>query len=376
MSTSFLIYYTQNTVVGLALLFLIAVNRAKSTEKRPEQRVFSAALIVNALLLLLELLLNLVNGAAFPYARQAMQAIVFLFYCLNPFPELLWVLYLACIINKDRPISRRLLGVLIVPAGINAVLAALSVSWGFTFTIDSAAIYHRGPFYMVMPLLCYSYLLYYLFLILQKRKRILTNEFRTLMLSVVPPIIAGIVQTIFFGISVVWLSMVFSLLIIYMRMQSVQIQNDYLTGLTSKRHFDQRLRALARDSRNQSFGAILIDVDQFKVVNDTWGHGLGDLVLEKVGMILRHSVRKGDVVARIGGDEFAVLVATERAEELRAVEEKIAANLAAFNRKSPFPFQLSFSSGSALYDQHAMPNLAAFVHEVDQRMYDDKKRKR
>ncbi len=85
---------------------------------------------------------------------------------------------------------------------------------------------------------------------------------------------------------------------------------DPLTGLANRTLFEERLKAvLARDTRTgQSTAVLFLDLDGFKEVNDTWGHAAGDLVLRTVGERLSAAVRPSDTVARIGGDEFVVLV--------------------------------------------------------------------
>jgi diguanylate cyclase len=85
---------------------------------------------------------------------------------------------------------------------------------------------------------------------------------------------------------------------------------DSLTGLLNRRAFDAALRSLAGDAMNSGadLSFILIDVDHFKRVNDTWGHPIGDEVLRHVAATLTRSVRGGDVVARYGGEEFAVIL--------------------------------------------------------------------
>lgn len=101
--------------------------------------------------------------------------------------------------------------------------------------------------------------------------------------------------------------------------------HDALTRLPNRRVFDEGLNAEAARSRRycHPFGVIIIDLDRFKDVNDNYGHLAGDDVLRAVGKVIEASVRETDLPARIGGEEFAVILPeTERAEVL-AVAEKL-----------------------------------------------------
>jgi diguanylate cyclase (GGDEF)-like protein len=113
---------------------------------------------------------------------------------------------------------------------------------------------------------------------------------------------------------------------------------DSLTGLSNRRAWDEALlRESARSKREgNSFSVLLCDLDQLKAINDQLGHAVGDVVLKSVAHILDDNARAGDHVARIGGDEFAVLSpsadllgATEHAERLRQLVEAEASAAAA-----------------------------------------------
>jgi diguanylate cyclase (GGDEF)-like protein len=99
-----------------------------------------------------------------------------------------------------------------------------------------------------------------------------------------------------------------------------QASHDPLTGLPNRACFDDRLRRAleqARRSPRERLAVLFLDLDRFKAINDTLGHDTGDALLKAVAGRLRASVRKGDTVARMGGDEFLfVLRGIERAEDV------------------------------------------------------------
>jgi diguanylate cyclase (GGDEF)-like protein len=133
-----------------------------------------------------------------------------------------------------------------------------------------------------------------------------------------------------------------------------QAQTDSLTGLYNHRHFHERLRAeLTRISRMRDTVAVLmLDLDDFKRVNDVYGHGEGDQALVSVADLLLSSVRGSDVVCRIGGEEFAIVMPSCQAGDALGLASRIAdrfraADLAPGGR-------LTFSAGIAEAPEHAM----------------------
>ncbi|HBP5607321.1 TPA: EAL domain-containing protein [Pseudomonas aeruginosa] len=106
----------------------------------------------------------------------------------------------------------------------------------------------------------------------------------------------------------------------YMARLSWQATHDALTGLTNRREFEYRLQiALERLERNSGRHALMfLDLDQFKLVNDTCGHAAGDELLRQVCTLLQQGLREGDTLARLGGDEFGILLENCPAE--KAVE--------------------------------------------------------
>ena len=93
------------------------------------------------------------------------------------------------------------------------------------------------------------------------------------------------------------------------RAAELEASTDALTGLPNRRYFDEFCGLLARRRRAEdAVGVLMIDIDRFKVLNDTYGHAAGDDVLKAVGGAIVRAVRDDDVPARYGGEEFVVLL--------------------------------------------------------------------
>lgn len=152
--------------------------------------------------------------------------------------------------------------------------------------------------------------------------------------------------------------------------------HDVLTGLGNRRSFENRLQeALPRARRAKTGGAILyLDLDGFKIVNDTHGHDLGDTVLRMVGKRLRAVARETDYVARIGGDEFCLIV--EGAADTAAVErvaEKLITTLSEPYAVNGLNLTLGASVGIAPFDGSEEEDAVhALVTRADQAMYQAK----
>lgn len=104
-----------------------------------------------------------------------------------------------------------------------------------------------------------------------------------------------------------------------------QIVTDHLTGLCNRQGFEQALDVPAPDA---SVSLLVVDLDNFKIVNDTFGHQAGDAVLAEVGRRLSGIIRKRDLAARVGGDEFCILLYGANKAKASALAERIVATLA------------------------------------------------
>lgn len=151
--------------------------------------------------------------------------------------------------------------------------------------------------------------------------------------------------------------------------------HDALTGLPNRQLLSDRLaQALAVARRDRTHLALMfIDLDEFKPVNDSYGHAIGDELLIRVAGRIHACIRESDTVSRIGGDEFIVLLPTvEEAHGVRDVAEKIRASLSQPFELAGLSLRISSSIGVALYPEHGADESALFKN-ADDAMYEAKK---
>ena len=132
-----------------------------------------------------------------------------------------------------------------------------------------------------------------------------------------------------------------------------QAETDALTGLYNHRAFHDRLRQelLRASAAHESVALVMLDLDDFKKVNDVYGHGIGDQLLFQVADVLRASVRTTDVVCRVGGEEFAVIVPSGDVRSSIALAERVGAELAKLEADAVG--KLTVSSGVAVGPDNA-----------------------
>jgi diguanylate cyclase (GGDEF)-like protein/PAS domain S-box-containing protein len=152
--------------------------------------------------------------------------------------------------------------------------------------------------------------------------------------------------------------------------------HDVLTGLDNRQRFESELARIVEESRRygRSFALLALDLDGFKQVNDRFGHPAGDQLLTRIGGVLRQSVRETDIVARVGGDEFAIILHEAGEAEAIAVAEKVLdairrGGVAQHGRQQA---RITSSIGITTLDGDCMLNGEELVVEADIAMYEAK----
>ena len=153
---------------------------------------------------------------------------------------------------------------------------------------------------------------------------------------------------------------------------------DALTGLCNRRGFftlaEQQIKIARRTKKEMML--LLADMDELKVINDTFGHPEGDKAIVDVAQVLKGTFRDSDILARIGGDEFAVLAVESSAAVASAVDKRIKEKLAEINKRPGRTYELAISRAIAPFNPWKPSTLGELVDWADVLLMEQKKRKK
>jgi diguanylate cyclase (GGDEF)-like protein len=150
--------------------------------------------------------------------------------------------------------------------------------------------------------------------------------------------------------------------------------HDSLTDLPNRKHFYDELSETITSAKQEkrTFTVLYLDLDGFKAINDDLGHAIGDQLIENTARRLEHCVRKGDMVARVGGDEFIVLLQDVASLDVSKIAEKIIENLSKPLILADRSLSVTTSIGVATYP-HDGADASALIHSADSAMYEAKR---
>ncbi|MEO5358098.1 MAG: diguanylate cyclase [Nitrospirae bacterium YQR-1] len=153
---------------------------------------------------------------------------------------------------------------------------------------------------------------------------------------------------------------------------------DELTGLYNRRGFytlaEKQIKVAKRYGRQMLL--VFLDLDGLKHINDTIGHEAGDLAISGAASVLKETFRETDIIARIGGDEFIVLVTDSESLETETIRARLNESVDSFNNTQRHPFKLSISDGVVPYDPNSSVSIDDLTKQADTLMYENKMRKK
>jgi diguanylate cyclase (GGDEF)-like protein len=238
---------------------------------------------------------------------------------------------------------------------------------GFLFRIDAANVYYRGIAVYIGNAATLLFSVAVVLSFFRNRQLITGRVTQVILMLTLLPILGVVLQTLFFVLSFGVPGYTLGIFVCFLLMERDELLKDPLTLLNSRVQMENRL--LYKIKSREPFTAIMIDVNGFKNINDTYGHTIGDEVLKDVSRILVSSANFEDFVCRIGGDEFFVILESPK-DIGQSYIKRIDQILADYSAGKPYATGLSFG---CLYVNHSVPyDVEELVNLTDQLMYKDK----
>lgn len=374
------LYYMLDTNIILAFLLSIVLVIAKS---RLDWRItLNKIFIVTAALILFQLVMEsftwVIEGIASPWLILINKLVTVLLFISGPAATYCWYRLVKIWVtpeNIDQPITVKWM---LIPLAIVSLLSIGSPFTNLLFTVDSANVFYRGPWYYVTAATCYFYLTSSVFIVIANRHNLLKRMYHALLLFAITPAIGGLIQVLIEGTLMIWASSALSLILVYIYLQQRMMQFDTLTGAWTRGSFDRYISSRIENVKeHEKLALIFIDLDDLKYINDTFGHLEGDIALQTAVKLLKRCLCRNDIIARFGGDEFVIVAnkCTEKDSAMNSVEDRITLmkyNFMKYNETSQKAYTLSFSYGYEEFD-NTKYNIWQFIDHIDRLMYQDKK---
>ncbi len=243
------------------------------------------------------------------------------------------------------------------------------------FYIDSNNRYQRGDGFWLIVVLSVIYIIASVVVIVLAitRNRCFRSEGKHILLGMLLVALGIILQLYFWEDSFVLLTFLLFMLIVFLRFQNLEMLVDPLTGLGNRRRMQLYIDKLSR-KRKGEFSAIVFDIDDFKDINDLYGHIYGDRILVIISKILEKSAGNKKITCiRYGGDEFIVITPKEEVDGFIAKFKEL---LNEFNSKKVFPRKVDISIGVSEFTVNSEINMEYIINTADKLMYEKKKLKK
>lgn len=189
-----------------------------------------------------------------------------------------------------------------------------------------------------------------------------------------PMIIAAIVQFFLKDISTIWGGAALTVDFLFMALQNDTLYRDRLTKLYNRMFLDLLKRVMEKTSRNKNFTAMMLDLNGFKLINDNFGHAIGDEALIVTGDLLREAVGAYGAVIRFAGDEFIIILNTQEDHLINKIVKNIEQVFDNFNESKKAQYELSISVGYSKVDLKNS-SIDDVMKDIDEKMYLDKQEK-
>jgi len=288
-----------------------------------------------------------------------------------------WLKYAHYRIFGQHMDKKKELYAVVVPFIVMAALVITAPINGWCFYVDDVNAYHRGILSAPLAIIALGYIISASINCFKQYKKedALDRNRELIVIAGFPilPFVGGLAQTFLYGCSILWPCGVLSLLLIYINRQNQAVSRDSLTGINNRLYLERYLRSYSNSEKDSPVMMIMIDINDFKMINDMLGHDIGDDALIKCAQIIKDTFKHTSAfLSRYGGDEFVIVLPIDNEDQGKEMIKILRDNFNEFNEKSEYPYLLSPSIGSAVVDKLAENQIKSLFKSADESMYIEK----
>lgn len=363
--------FISNSLAAMLMILLLVSHRRRSRNLFYDDKLFSLMCTLTLLLSILETIAFSIDGIVFFGAECLSRVMNSLIFMCNSFFSFTWVVYVYYKLfgNFDKLKEKIYIA---LPGAIVFSMAFLNIFIDIFFTIENHNVYQRTPLAYLNYLVTYGYLCYGSCLVIIYRNKIRRYMFMPVILFMLPIFIGSLIQMFFYGIALIWVSVALGLTSLYINLQNEATLIDSLTKLYNREYLLRYLNeSIHKYNHQKLLCGMMIDINSFKYINDTYGHLEGDFVIESVGSILMKEVGKNGIASRYGGDEFIIVKTFDKKEEIQELKNEIIKDINEFNHHHTLPYEVALSIGIGIY-QESFHDVDEFLRSIDKKMYNEK----
>ena len=360
--------------LGVALMVTLLLSNPKGTRNVfLDEKIFIIMCNLTLGLCLMETFTFCIDGKVFWGSVFLNRLVNSMLFITNSVFSFLWTLYVDYKLFGKLERLRKIYPFVAIPAAIVCLLAAFNVYFDILFTVTPDNVYMRTPLAIISYLVTYFYLMMGAVMVFIYRRKVGKYLFMPVIVFLAPIFIGSIIQLFCYGIALIWVTVSFGLISLYIKLQNEVSMLDALTKLYNREYLTRFLNyTMQKPVTSKKTAGIMMDINAFKEINDVYGHSEGDHALQIVGQCLLDVAEHDYFAVRYGGDEFIVICNVGCKEDLDRLTEHIRIRVEQQNKKNALPYQLSLSMGSAFFEP-STDNIDSFLQRMDQRMYENKR---
>lgn len=353
---------------SLTLLIILLLSMISKKEiYRYSSRLIMHIIISIAIMLGLEIFSWLFDGIDNSFARFLNYFFNLAFFVSSGIVLGFFATYIDFLIYKSKErIAKRLYymhGFIIM-----IILGIVNLFVPLLFTVDSSNLYHREPF-IILGFGIFSFAMFYFMIIAYLNKSILqTKTIVSIYVFMFLPFIAGALQMIFYGVIIMWSGMALGVVIAYIFTESISVSKDYLTKLYTRAIAVEYMERQIH--KKNTFSVLVLDLDDYKLLNDKYGHKEGDKILVYFSNILLNVFGPTSIISRFGGDEFVIVSSYNSKEidmQITRIEEELISH-----ESYELIRDVKFSYGYTINKLGKVESVDEILDQADLKMYEVK----